>query len=368
MQLKLAKSGRWAVLRAGFVYKQTQTTKTPENLTQDQGRREAESGSMSSFMYRFFALSLMAGLVLSACMDGSNGTTSRDGSSRQGGASAERDVENPSAFSRRENALWDGRPSLGGVWVAHPDVSSPERVIIRNTTNGQETIGALFRRERMNPGPAFQVSGEAAGAIGILAGAPTMIEVVALRVEEAQPEPVDTIETAEPEPVAAPPPEAPGAQQIASADDMTIALPEADTPAARPQRGLFGRMFGRRDAEPAPSSDDMIETTALDAATPAADADTAAPPMPSPLATAPAVSSLERPYIQLGIFSVEANAENAARMARGASLSARVVSGSAQGNTFWRVVVGPATTATEQSQMLARVRTLGFNDAYLVRR
>ena len=34
-----------------------------------------------------------------------------------------RDVERPDIFSVTENALWDGRPSLGGVWVAHPDVT-----------------------------------------------------------------------------------------------------------------------------------------------------------------------------------------------------------------------------------------------------
>ncbi len=32
----------------------------------------------------------------------------------------ERDVEAPEVFQITENGLWDGRPSLGGVWVAHP--------------------------------------------------------------------------------------------------------------------------------------------------------------------------------------------------------------------------------------------------------
>ena len=46
----------------------------------------------------------------------------------------ERDVEAPEVFQVTEKALWDGRPSLGGVWVAHPDSDQPERVIIRNKT------------------------------------------------------------------------------------------------------------------------------------------------------------------------------------------------------------------------------------------
>ena len=38
---------------------------------------------------------------------------------------------------------------------------------------GVKPFGALFKRERMNPGPVFQVSAEAAEAVGMLAGAPT---------------------------------------------------------------------------------------------------------------------------------------------------------------------------------------------------
>ena len=32
------------------------------------------------------------------------------------------DVLAPEVFQVREDGLWDGRPSLGGAWVAHPDV------------------------------------------------------------------------------------------------------------------------------------------------------------------------------------------------------------------------------------------------------
>ncbi|WP_444462584.1 hypothetical protein [Rhodobacter capsulatus] len=100
----------------------------------------------------------------------------------------ERDVEAPEVFSANDEGLWDGRPSLGGVWVAHPTVKDPERVIIRNPANGKFVIGALFRRERENPGPKLQVSSDAAAALDMLAGAPTKLSVVALRREE-QPDP-----------------------------------------------------------------------------------------------------------------------------------------------------------------------------------
>jgi hypothetical protein len=90
-------------------------------------------------------------------------------------------------FDVTDAGLWDGRPSLGGVWVAHPDATDPERVMIRNTETGSFVIGALFRRERENPGPRFQISSDAAAALDILAGAPTELQVIALRREEVAP-------------------------------------------------------------------------------------------------------------------------------------------------------------------------------------
>lgn len=348
---------------------------------------------MQTSQYRFLGLAVVVSISLAGCMDGSG---SRSGTNGNGAALSagpmDRDIEDPRVFSKRENGLWDGRPSLGGVWVAHPDVRSPERVIIRNTENGQETIGALFRRERMNPGPSFQVSGEAANAVGMLAGAPTVIEVVALRTEEAQPAmaeaPADALqatdvtgtgvaetgvagtEVAAAQPGPAPQPVAPGEAE----GDFLIAMPEEDAASApRREGGFFGRVFGRRSPQPAPAMESSAIATqvlgdaqAAPAATlgaepePAAQAPVAAPPAPA--------STLAQPYIQLGIFSVQANARKAESMAAGAGLSARIVPGQASGNQFWRVVVGPASTQAEHSQMLARVKGLGFNDAYAVRR
>ena len=93
----------------------------------------------------------------------------------------ERDVEAPDVVNIAEAGLWDGRPSLGGIWVAHPDAKDPEKVIIRNPRNGKFVIGALFRREREFSGPSLQLSSDTADALGILAGKPTDVSVVALR-------------------------------------------------------------------------------------------------------------------------------------------------------------------------------------------
>jgi hypothetical protein len=342
-------------------------------------------------------------LSLSGCLDGTGSLTGTSPDSSRTPQAVERDIEAPQVFSKRDRALWDGRPSLGGVWVAHPDVRTPERVIIRNTETGRETIGALFRRERMNPGPIFQVSADAAAAVGMLAGAPTGIEVIALRTEEVRPAPaapepevpaVAVAETASAPAAtataaAAPAPEAavaatPAATAqvetagaVASASETMIALPDAE-PAARPT-GFFGRLFGRRTA-----SEETAEVAAIETQ-PLADAPATAAPvgpdaplrMPTPLGVQPdapaaapasAASPLAKPFIQLGIFSVEANANRAQSLARNAGLSARVIKGQTQGNNFWRVTVGPATTSAEQGDLLKRVKGLGFNDAYSVRR
>jgi len=260
---------------------------------------------------------LVLAMTLSACEAGLQMPFGQGASGTDGRAAAarstrlvERDVEAPEVFQATDQALWDGRPSLGGVWVASPEATDPERVIIRNEDNGRFVIGALFRRERDNPGPALQVSSDAAAALNMMAGAPITLNVTALRREEV----------ADPEPVT--------------------------DPAATP-------------GEIAASTLDPIAAAAaaIDAAEDAA---------PEPPAPAPQASSLERPFIQIGIFSVEANATNTGNMMRGAGLIPTITEQTSSGRTFWRVVVGPARNRGERAQLLETVRGLGFADAYFV--
>lgn len=229
----------------------------------------------------------------------------------------ERDVEAPEVFSVTDQGLWDGRPSLGGVWVAHPDVTEPERVIIRNEDNGKFVIGALFRKERDLPGPKLQISSDAAAALSILAGAPANLNVTALRREEAPAE----------------------AEAATEAQTGTVAAPA-----------------------------DVAETT-LDPIAAAGAAIEAAPATPAPsapAAPAPQVSSLDKPFIQIGIFSVEANANRAASQMRSAGLVPTVKRSEINGKAFWRVIVGPASNRPELNALLKTIKTEGFSDAYAV--
>lgn len=241
----------------------------------------------------------------------------------------EQDVEAPDVFSATEAGLWDGRPSLGGVWVAHPDVTDPERVLIRNRSNGKFVVGALFRRERDNPGPRLQLSSDAAQALNVLAGSPVELEVVALRKEQI--------------PVAPPAPE-PG-NEVATA----IATPDAIE-----QARLDPIAAAEAAIEAAPPTQVETETVAA-----AARAD------PQPVSTLP-VSTLEKPFIQVGIFSTEKNAERAAGQLRSAGMVPTLRQQQSSGKTIWRVLVGPATSADERETLLTRIKSEGYSDAYTV--
>lgn len=88
--------------------------------------------------------------------------------------------EAPAIFQVSERGLWDGRPSFGGIWVAHTDVREPMRVLIRNEETGLSVTGALFRREVDWPNSMLQVSSDAAKELEMLAGQPAALQVVAL--------------------------------------------------------------------------------------------------------------------------------------------------------------------------------------------
>ncbi len=226
----------------------------------------------------------------------------------------DRDVEAPEIFQTTDTALWDGRPSLGGVWIASPDATDPERVILRNPANGNFVIGALFRRERDNPGPKLQISSDAAEALGVLAGQPVQVSVTALRREEA--------------PAAAP----------------SIAAPVLDT------------------AETvAPTADG----DGADIAAAAAAAIDGAAPAAAPAAPVAAAAAGGDVRIQVGIFSVEANATRAAQALKDAGVAATVRKEASQGKDFWSVI---ASGSGDKAAVLQKVKGAGFADAYLLSR
>lgn len=323
--------------------------------------------------------------------------------------SSQRDVEAPDVFSVTEAGLWDGRPSLGGIWVAHPDVNQPERVLIKNTANNKSVTGALFRRQANLPGPALQVSSAAAEKLGMLAGAPTRVSVVALRREEPKEEPPAEEQTSE-------------AETPKEETEVAAAAPEAETEAAAPEKpakrkwwqkkepaaaagaaGAAAAATGSASEEAAEAAVDSasaagaaapglsdapveapadkpakrkwwqkkqpeeITATPLDPIEGAAAAIDAAEATPAAAAaTAPAASNLTKPYVQIGTFSVEANANTAAEKIRKNGMTAEVRALEAEDKTVWRVLVGPAATRADRKAIQTDVKDLGFTDAFTV--
>lgn len=362
---------------------------------------------MTQASIRALLCTSIAAALLSGCTATGDGTTTADAAPVARAATStrlvERDVEAPDVFQTTDQALWDGRPSLGGVWVASPDAVDPERVIIRNPGNGKFVIGALFRRERLNPGPALQISSDAAAALGLLAGQPAQVSVIALRREEAAPAPapdatkpiLDSAEEVEttalasaaidraegktpatpvtapaPAPVTAAAAPAATAASVPASRDSDAAAPNATAPdatdlaaaeeIAKPKKVPFWK---RKKADPAPL-DARVETAALPAAPGGAPAGAAAvlPVAAAPLAPKPAPSG--GGAIQIGIFAVEENASRTVDALGKSGVTARVVTETSQGKTFWRVIADPAG---DRAATLDKVKAAGFPDAYFVR-
>jgi cell division septation protein DedD len=344
------------------------------------------AGKMAKISGRAATFAVLAAFTLTACEDGQFGTGTGSKTSVRAPEKPRVEiveVERPDVFSARELALWDGRPSLGGIWIAHPDVTDPERVRITNTSSGQTITGALFRRERQNPGPRIQVSSDAAAALGVLAGQPTELSVVVLRQEEVTIEPETPVE--EPEETTPDPEAGTEAEAATVAAAGAAAAPKKKPGFWASLRGAFGGKSATDIADEADtelleaSAPPAVETETLDpieaaaAAIDEAEAEAAsvavAAPAPAP-ATAPApvpvaASTLRNPYIQVGLFSQEANANSAAASLRQGGIVPTVVPlKNAQGN-FWRVIVGPMSTTSDQAEVLAQVRSLGYSDAFL---
>lgn len=195
---------------------------------------------MARAFFRHIALTLSAGTLLMGCVEGGGKGASKGAGAGLAAPAAARgaaqEVEAPDVFQTTDSGLWDGRPSLGGIWVASPDAKDPERVVMFNPATGKTVTGALFRRERDNPGPKLQVSSDAAEALGMLAGQPTEIRVTALRkieVAEAAPAEPGSADAA-----ATGGKSAPDAAETAAL--ATAALGAADAPAATAPAAVAG--------------------------------------------------------------------------------------------------------------------------------
>lgn len=300
---------------------------------------------MAGQVFARVALAGLTAVALAGCQIGGGGAAA-DGSATAATASArstklvDRDVEAPEVFNVTDSALWDGRPSLGGVWVASEQATDPERVILRNPANGKFVIGALFKREAFNPGPPLQISSDAAAALGLVAGQPATVSVTALRREEVAVEPPDATR-----PIL-------DANEAVATTSLDGAAPVAAAAAAIDRADAAAKPAATAPAPVVPNAPAPVAAAAKPTAAPA-------PAAPAPAATAGTAR------VQIGIFSVQANAQRAVDQLKKAGVAATIRDGEAKGKAYWSVT---ASGTGASKAFLDKVKGLGFADAYLLSR
>ncbi len=293
---------------------------------------------------RKLAIVLLGTLVLAGCEASLSGATF-DAPPANGDTveTVEVDVIAPEAFSISDKALWDGRPTFGGVWIAYPGIEKPERVRIRNDATGKEVIGALYKREREFPGPKIELSADAAAALGVLAGTPAELTIVALRRKTVE----VVVESPEPETL-----------------DMTVPL-RRPTPA--------------ETEEPVAAVAPIVEAPEVPAPPPAPAPKPAPKPIPTPIiatdiaeSTLPPVSSasdatnVQGTYLQVATLQSKSRAETTVAKLTTAGLDAEIRERKIGEKMLYRIIVGPAKTPEALEILLGVVNELGYTDAIIL--
>ena len=189
--------------------------------------------------------------------------------------------EKPEILDISAAVIWDGNQTLGGNWISHPDVDGPERVLIKNLSNGKSIIGAIFHQtKKMKTGPAL-ISSDAARALNIAQKKQTKVQIVAVRVPES------------------------------TAPTKIIA--ETNT----------------------------AKSASLD-------------------------TKLSKPFIQVGIFGVQNNANKTRDQMLKLNVPVNIFDFQIKGKPYWRIVAGPASTSNNRKNMLKDIKSAGFTDAYYV--
>jgi len=287
---------------------------------------------------------VMATAVLTGCENlpeqfklGSSSSTAQNSPALAGGTSLrfeERDIEAPEVFDVTDTAVWDGKPSFGGVWVAYPGETQPERVTITNIRNGKSVVGALFKSEKDNPGPKIKLSSDAAEELGVLAGEPTEMSIVAIRRQPVQLEPP-------PEPVMAAP--------VAAIAPVQTAVDET---APIETKVLTQSLAAAIETAPKPRPQVEHDVPAV--------APVASPP--APVSDVPS-----KPFIQVATLTSEANATTLEKKLSDAGITSLVrVSTTSKGKDLYRVLAGPAVTQAALRALSEQVSNLGFTDAFPV--
>ena len=89
--------------------------------------------------------------------------------------------EKPQILDISTSVIWDGSQTLGGNWVSHSNVNSPERVLIKNVSNGKSVVGAVFQQTKNLNNGLGTISSDAAKALNISKNDETKLQIVAIK-------------------------------------------------------------------------------------------------------------------------------------------------------------------------------------------
>ncbi|MEM7746236.1 MAG: SPOR domain-containing protein [Pseudomonadota bacterium] len=301
----------------------------------------------------------------------------------------------PDVFEGTGRAVWDGRRTLQGIWVAHPEATTARRVRIINVENRRAVDGALFKRDAADGGSSILISSEAAQLLGIVPNVGTDLRIVAvtpvdrqtiepnLATPAAGASPITRVAAPPSEEAARPstsePPPAPDAEGTPEepAQTTTVALkqpsPDDDQPAttveaapAEPERPAEPRPNPDRVT---PANDPVFTWENAPAAADEPEIETSSTPVtPLPATTEPERPALKRPFVQAGTFGVATNASKLIDRLAAMQIPALTRSESVGGRTLTRVLAGPFDSLTARDDAQRKIRGLGLTDAVPVRR
>ncbi len=264
-----------------------------------------------------------------------------------------------------------------GVTAAHKTLPLPSYVEVTALDSGRTILVRLERRGPMTNDALLELAPEAAAQLGLASGArsavrvrrvnPPEVERAALRSGTPVPARMETPEgllkvlrrkLAEQSPLLPPPSSPPTMPKAPNPKALTPA--EQAAPAAPQVAGAEPKLPPRKAAPASPAP--FVAPVPAPKPRPSAAASRPTPAVSAP--PAKAVTTTDKPdrkgseVVQVGAFSVEANARKSASQL-GASVT--------KGGKFWRVQMGPFANRAQAAAALEKAKAAGYSDARIQR-
>ncbi|MFT6226538.1 MAG: hypothetical protein ACJARE_000932 [Paracoccaceae bacterium] len=245
-------------------------------------------------------------------------------------------IRDAALFFAEAQTLWDGLPSMGGVWAAHPGIGRAMVVEAVNLDTGRSMRLPALRLNQRPGRPVIQLSAEAALALGMAPGRLTMVRLTGLRAKPASPAPgaVETFVIAAPAP-------APAIRPDIAATAATGVAPPADAP---PRDAGTLAALSPGNAPTPTQRPGAVKATA-----------------PIPATRVAMVPSSAAPYVQVGAFGEPSNAGTAAALLRARGLTVVQI----PAGRLSRVLLGPFDDMFAARRARDLAVQIGFADAYL---